>query len=177
MKKLYALTLLCFLPFVTLAPTVSQAGGLDDETIFAIFDQANMADIATGRLGLKKSTNSKVRMLATMVVKDHSAVQQMGRDIAYKSGMLGTPPADDKSWENQAAALAKLDKLEGAEFDKAYVLYEIAYHTAVIDAINTTLLPAIKSAEFKGIVLKVLPGFEHHLAETKRVADEMGLKY
>ncbi len=177
MKTLYALTLLCFLPFVTLAPTVSQAGGLDDETIFAIFDQANMADISTGRLGLKKSSNPKIRMLATMVVKDHSAVQQMGRDIAYDAGMLGTPPANDGSWKSQADALAKLDKLEGAEFDEAYVLYEIAYHTEVIDAINNALLPAIKNEKFKELIVKVLPGFEHHLAETKRVADEMGLKY
>ncbi len=155
----------------------AQAESLNDETIYAIFDQANMADIATGRLGWKKSSNPEVRKLAKMVITDHSAVQQMGRDVATEMGILGTPPAGDASWASQAEALNKLDKLTGEEFDKAYVLHEIAYHTAVINAINTVLLPAIKNEKFKGLVLKVLPGFEHHLRATKKVADQMGITY
>ena len=161
----------------TAAITPAQAGGLDDETIYAIFDQANMADIATGRLGWKKGQSEEVRKLAKMVVTDHGAVQHMGREIAAKYKMMGTPPDNDQSWANQAAALKKLSALEGKAFDEAYLRHEVAYHTAVIDAINTTLLPAIKNEEFKQLVLKVLPGFKHHLAATKEAADKLGISY
>lgn len=159
------------------ATTPVSANGLDDATIYAIFDQANMADIATGRLGWKKGNSEKVRMLGKMVVTDHSAVQHMGRELAKELGVIGTPPAGDASWQAQADALAKLDALSGAAFDEAYLRHEIAYHTAVIGAIKSTLLPSLKNEKFKALVNKVLPGFEHHLAETKKAADEMNISY
>lgn len=176
MKKALAVVILGAFAILGTSANSSHASSLNDETIFAIFDQANMADIATGRLGWKKSTNTKVRMLAKMVITDHGAVQQMGRDLATELGVLGTPPDNDQSWASQAEALNKMSKLSGHAFDKAYVLHEIAYHTAVIGAIKTVLLPAIKNQKLKALVLKVLPGFEHHLAQTKKVADELGFK-
>jgi hypothetical protein len=57
------------------------AGALDDATILAIFDQANTADIVTGRLGAKYGASEEVRALGKMVATDHVAVLQMGRDI------------------------------------------------------------------------------------------------
>ncbi|MCW2307015.1 DUF4142 domain-containing protein [Rhodobium gokarnense] len=177
MNALFKTGLCLMLALVAVRATPAVAGDLDDETIFAIFDQANMADIATGRLGWKKGESEEVRALAKMVVTDHSAVQRMGRDVAAKMGVLGTPPDGDGSWAAQAAALEKLDKLSGREFDEAYLRYEIAYHTAVIEAIETTLLPAIEDADFKALVEKVLPGFKHHLAATRQAADAMGVGY
>lgn len=161
--------------FLTNLP--ANAGSLNDDTIFAIFDQANMADIATGRLGWKKGQSDDVRMLAKMVIVDHSNVQQMGRDVATKIGVFGTPPSGDQSWASQAEALQKLDKLTGTEFDKAYLEYEIEFHTAAINAIRTVLLPNVTNSDLKGLMEAVLPGFEHHLTETKLAADKMGVKY
>lgn len=106
---------------VAAAIAPASAGGLDDETIYAIFDQANMADIATGRLGWKKGHSKEVRELAKMVVTDHSAVQHMGREIATKYKMMGTPPDNDQSWAGQADALKKLSALNGQAFDEAYL--------------------------------------------------------
>lgn len=155
----------------------ASAGSLNDETIYAIFDQANMADIATGRLGWKKSQNPEIRNLAKMVITDHGAVQQMGRDVAIKLNILGTPPDSDPSWAAQAATLEKLNALSGKAFDEAYLRHEIAYHTAVIDAIKTLLLPSIENEAFKALVVSVLPGFEQHLAMTKTTADKLGVSY
>ena len=51
------------------------AGVLDDATILAIYDQANAADIVTGRLGAKYGASEEVRALGRMVASDHAAVQ------------------------------------------------------------------------------------------------------
>ncbi|OSM01980.1 putative outer membrane-like protein [Magnetofaba australis IT-1] len=158
-----------------LSAPLAQASNLSDATIYAIFDQANMADIASGRLAWAKSRNPEVRRLAKMVITDHTAVQQMGRDIAKQMNALGTPPAGDASWSQMAQTLERLDKLEGAEFDAAYLRHEIGFHAAVINAIDTVLLPAIEDARFKGLVRKVLPGFQHHLNETRAVAEKLGV--
>ncbi len=166
-----------FIALVLFTKGATAGGNLDDATIFAIFDQANAADIWTGRLGLKHGRSQEVRALARMVVADHEAVQQMGRDLAKKLGVVPVPPDNDTSAENQAKTVALLQSKSGGEFDKAYLQHEIKFHQSVIDAIRGTLLPAIENDEFKALVNKVLPGFEHHLDETRAAATKLGIKY
>lgn len=150
---------------------------LDDATILAIFDEANTVDIWIGRIGLQQGHSEEVRALAKMVVTDHEAVQQMGRDLANSLGVVPTPPANDGSAADLAKTVAMLQGKKGPAFDEAYLRREIAFHQGVIDAIKQVLLPAIQNAEFKELVEKVLPGFEHHLAATKSAADTLGVRY
>ena len=98
------------------------------------------------------------------------------RDLAKQLGIIPTPPENDTSLESQAKAVAMLQSKSGAAFDKAYLKHEIAFHQSVISAIKGTLLPAIKSEQFKALVTKVLPGFEHHLAATKAAARKLGIE-
>jgi putative membrane protein len=151
------------------------AGALDDATILAIFDQANTADIVTGRLGAKYGASEEVRALGKMVATDHVAVQQMGRDLAKKLKLMPTPPDNDTSVADCALVVALLRSKTGADFDKAYLQYEVTFHQSVVDAVKGTLLPAIKNDELRNLMNTVLPGFEHHLAATKAVAMKMGV--
>lgn len=150
---------------------------LDDATIFAIFDQANTVDIWTGRLGIKKGNSDEVRSLGKMVATDHEAVQQMGRDLAKKLGIIPTPPDNDTAAENLAETIERLQSASGVDFDRTYLHHEILFHQSVIDAINTTLLPAVKNEEFKKLIKQVLPGFEHHLAATRAAAAKLGMHH
>lgn len=151
------------------------AGGLDDATILAIYDQANTADIVTGRFGAKYGASEEVRALGRMVATDHVAVQQMGRDLAKKLELMPTPPDNDTSVADCARAVALLQSKTGVDFDKAYLHYEVTFHQSVVDAVKKTLLPAIKNDELRNLINAVLPGFEHHLAATKAVAMKMGV--
>ncbi len=166
-----------FLSMAGLSTNVVAATTLDDATLFAIFDQANGADIWTGRLGVKYGHSAEVRELGKMVATDHVAVQQMGRDLAKKLGIIPVPPDNDTSAEKLAETVEMLQSKSGVEFDRAYLHHEILFHQSVINAINTTLLPAVKNDEFKKLIKKVLPGFEHHLAATKAVAEKLGMKH
>ena len=100
----------------------------------------------------------------------------MGRDLAKKLNIVPTPPDNDTSVVDHANAVSLLQSKSGAEFDKAYLKHEIAFHQSVIDAIRGTLLPAIKNNELKKLVKDVLPGFEHHLAATKAAATKLGVE-
>lgn len=151
------------------------AGVLDDATILAIYDQANTADILTARLAVKYGGSEEVRALGRMVATDHVATQQMGRDLAKKLEIVPTPPDNDTSAADCARVVAMLQSKTGAEFDRAYLLSEVAFHQSVVDAIKGTLLPAIRNDQLRKLMNTVLPGFEHHLAETKAVARKMGV--
>jgi putative membrane protein len=137
---------------------------LDDATIVAIFDFANTADIETGRLAERLGSTKEVRDFGTMLVRAHEQVRQLGRDLAKRLGVTPTPPANDRAPRDHAAAIARLEKLNGVAFDRAFLQHEVSFHAAVIDAVTTTLLPAIKNAELRDLVVKVAPAFESHRA-------------
>jgi putative membrane protein len=150
---------------VAIAPLSAQtkaAGKLDDPTIVAIFDAANTWDIQTGELAEKKGSTKEVRDFGAMLARDHKNVRQQGRDLAKKLGVTPTPPKDFAMVKDHEAAMKKLESLKGKEFDKAFLAHEVAYHKAVIDAMNTTLLPALQNAEVKDLVTKVAPAFQAH---------------
>jgi putative membrane protein len=150
----------------------AQTEGPDDPTIVAIFDAANSADIETGALAQQRGSSREVRDFGAMLVRDHRAVRQQGRDLAAKLGVTPTPPQNDPSAEAHAAAMTRLRALEGAEFDRAFLQHEAAFHQAVIEAVQGTLLPAIDNAELKALVVKIAPAFEAH----RRMAIELEKK-
>jgi putative membrane protein len=136
---------------------------LDDATIVAIFDAANTADIETGQLASERGQSKEVREFGAMLVRDHQHVRRLGRDLASKLGVTPTPPKVDQSAKDHAATMARLRGLTGVAFDRAFLQHEVAFHKAVIDAIRSTLLPAIKNEELKALVVKVAPAFEAHM--------------
>lgn len=163
--------ILLTLPAGTLA---AQDRPLDDPTIVAIFDAANTFDIETGSLAAKKGTSKEVREFGAMIARDHKMVRQQGRDLATKLGVTPTPPATCALCDAHVAVMKKLKAAKkGAAFDKAFLEHEAAYHAAVIAAVTGTLLPAIKNAEVKGLVVKVAPAFEAHRARAASLAAKM----
>lgn len=150
------------------------ASALDDPTIVAIFDAANSWDMETSRLAVKKSKNKDVRMFANMMVRDHAAVRQLGRDLAAKLKVTPTPPGKDFAlYVDHVAVMKTLERTTGAAFDTAYIDHEVWYHQAVIDAVTKQLLPATKNAELRDLENKVAPNFVAHLAAAKDVQQKL----
>lgn len=147
-----------------------QSSALDDPTIVAIFDAANTADIETGALAAKKGSTKEVRDFGLMLERDHKVVRQQGRDLAAKLHVTPTPPSDDAGAAAHAKAMKDLESKTGREFDRAFLAHEVAFHKAVIDAVTTTLLPAIQNQELKDLVVKIAPAFQAHMM----AADAMG---
>ncbi len=156
------------------SPSPAGPSALDDPTIVAIFDEANTADIETSSLAAKKAVHEDVRALGRTFAEAHTQVRQQGRDLAKKLGVTPTPPKPDQGAKDHAAAMKKLRALKGDEFDRAYLAHEVAYHRAVIDAINKTLLPAIRNPELKTFVLQVAPAFQGHLVAAEKLAQQYG---
>lgn len=152
-----------------------QAGAakLDDPTIVAIFDAANTWDIQTGDLAAKKGSTKEIRDFGAMLARDHANVRQQGRDLAKKLSVTPTPPKDFAMAKDHAAAMKKLESLKGKEFDKAFLQHEVDYHKAVIDAVTTTLLPALQNQDVKDLVTKVAPAFQAHEAAAQNMLNKI----
>ena len=145
------------------SPDSRPDAALDDPTIVAIFDAANTADIETGELAAVRGHSKKVRDFGAMLMRDHKAVRGQGRDLAARLGVTPTPPKDDASATAHAKAMQDLRTKKGPAFDHAFLQHEVAFHKSVIDAVTSTLLPAIKNDELKDLVVKVAPAFQAHM--------------
>jgi putative membrane protein len=144
---------------------------LNDPTIVAIFDAANTWDIETGNLAVERARSKEVREFGAMLARDHKAVRQQGRDLATKLGVTPTAPKDFAMADDHANAIQKLSGLRGAAFDRAFLAHEAAFHKAVLEAVTTTLLPALQNAEVRDLVTKVAPAFTAHMMKAQSLLD------
>jgi putative membrane protein len=89
------------------------------------------------------------------------------------------PEESDTSKSLKAGAqenMKNLKGLKGAAFDKAYVDHEVAYHQAVLDAIDKVLIPNAQNAELKDLITKVRPAIAAHLDHAKMIQASLGKK-
>ena len=87
-----------------------------------------------------------------------------------------TPPKNDQGARDHAAAMKRLQGLQGRAFDRAFLRHEVAFHAAVIEAIETTLMPAIDNPELEALVEKIAPAFQAHMLEAQQLEKTLGQK-
>ena len=146
----------------------------NDAQIAGIVVTANTVDIDAGKFAQKHSKNKEVRAFAKQMVTDHGGVNKQATALVKKLHV--TPEDSDvaKSLKDGGQAnLARLKGLKGKDFDKAYVDNEVAYHQAVIDALDKTLVPNAKNAELKDTLVKVRPAFVAHLEHAKHIQETL----
>ena len=158
-------------PATTFAQTA--APKLDDPTIVAIFDAANTYDVETASIAVTKGHSKAVRDFGAMLVRDHRSVRTQGRNLAASLKVTPTPPRDFALAKAHTAAMASLRKAHGRNFDRVFLQQEVAFHNAVIDAITTTLLPAIQNAQLKDLVTKIAPAFVAHRDRAQSLLNEI----
>jgi putative membrane protein len=64
--------------------------------------------------------------------------------------------------------------LHGKAFDRAYLDREIAYHQAVLDALDGLLIPTTDNADLKALLQQVRPAVAAHLAHAKSLRPTLG---
>jgi putative membrane protein len=137
-----------------------------DPQIAHIAYTAGVIDIEAAKQAIAKSKTKAVVDFANDMLRDHQAVNDQALALVKKLDV--TPEDNDTSKALTKAAddeRAKLDKLDGAAFDKAYVDNEVAYHKQVNGALETLLIPSAQNAELKSLLetgLKIFQGHEQH---------------
>ena len=146
------------------------AQGPTDPQIAAIVVAANQVDIDAGRLAPTRAANGDVKAFAKQMITDHSAVNAAAVKLVSKLHVVPEPNATSKELMDGGAANRKtLAPLHGAAFDKAYIDHEVAYHQAVLDAIDKTLIPNAKNAELKALLEQTRPAIAAHLEHAKQI--------
>jgi len=160
---------------VLAAPAIAFAQAPNDAQIAHIVVTANQVDIDAGKLAQGKAKSKEVKDFAKQMVTDHSGVNKQAVALAKK---LGVKPEDNPTSQSLKKGgednVKHLKTLKGAEFDKAYVDHEVAYHEQVLDAIDKVLVPSAKNEELKALIVKVRPAFVAHLEHAKSLQAKLG---
>lgn len=141
---------------------------LSDAEVAHVAVTANTIDIDLAKVAGTKATNDAVRKFAATMVTDHSAVNAQAAALA---GRLGVTPKDNAVSQGltkgAVAARAAIEARRGAEFDRAYIDREVAYHQAVLDALDTVLIPTTSNPELRKLLTDVRPAIAAHLEHAK----------
>jgi putative membrane protein len=153
----------------------ASAQGINDAQIASIVVTANQVDIDAGKLAAKMASNKEVKAFGELMATDHTGVNKAAVDLATKLKVTPEDNPTSKSLkEGGEKNVAKLKTLKGAAFDKAYIDNEVAYHQAVLDAVDKTLIPGAKNEELKALLVKVRPAFVAHLDHAKKIQSSLG---
>jgi putative membrane protein len=146
-----------------------------DPQIAAIVVTANQVDIDAGKLAKSRTKNKSVEEFAQLMITDHTGVNKSATELVTRLHVTPEPnPTSESLQKGGDENLAALKKLDGHAFDKAYVDHEVAYHEAVLQAVDKTLIPDAKNAELKALLVKVRPAFEAHLEHARKLQAELG---
>lgn len=146
------------------------APDLSDPEVAHVAVTANSIDIELAKFAQSRTRTAEVSKFAGTMITDHTAVNQQAAALA---GRLGVTPADNGVSQSllrgAADARGTLERLKGRDFDRAYIDREVAYHQAVLDALDGLLIPTTTNAELKQLLVAVRPAIAAHLAHAKQL--------
>ena len=137
---------------------------LSDAEVASVAVAANQIDIDYAAIAAKRSKNAEVLQFAETMARDHKGVNAQAAALVKK---LGVTPKDNAVSKQLLADAEKtrqmLKSKSGKDFVKAYIDNEVAYHKAVISAVETLLIPETEHAELRELLQNVVPALKAHL--------------
>ena len=125
---------------------------------------ANMAEVAAGKMAVAKSQNPQVKAYAQKMIDDHTTALNDVTTLAQAKGV--TMPTDLDA--PHKAMAAKLDKLSGEAFDKAYMKDAgVTDHTKVHTKLKA-MSSKVKDPDVKAAAAKMMPVVDEHLQMAKK---------
>lgn len=143
---------------------------LSDAEVASVAVAANQIDIAYADIAKEKSKDAEILKFAETMKNDHNAVLAQAGALVKK---LGVTPQENAVSKQLLADSEKTKKdlraKSGKAFNKAYIDNEVAYHKAVISAVEGLLIPETENAELKTLLQNIVPALKTHLAHAEMV--------
>ncbi len=143
---------------------------LSDAEVASVAVVANQIDISYAEIAKKKSKHPEILKFAETMTTDHNAVIGQAAALVKKLGVTPKDNAVSQQLLDGAEETKKtLNATKKKDFDKAYIDNEVAYHKAVIDAVENLLIPETENGELKALLEAVLPALRTHLEHAEMV--------
>jgi predicted outer membrane protein len=141
-----------------------------DAGILKDMAMADMAEVEGGKLAQSKGQSAEVKAFGQQMIDDHTANLNEVKTLAQARNV--TLPAEPDA--KHKAMAAKLEKMSGADFDKAYMKQAgVQDHKTVHSKLMAASKKA-KDAEVKALVEKTEPVVAQHLKSAQQMPAAKG---
>jgi putative membrane protein len=123
------------------------------------------AEVELGKLAQEKAASPEVKQFGERMVNDHSKANDQLQEVVQKEGVTLPTKLDAKD----AATKARLEKLSGEAFDRAYMKDMVADHTKDVREFKNEAKNG-KDPDVKNFAAQTAPTLEDHLKEAKNIA-------
>lgn len=130
--------------------------------------EGGLAEVELGKLAAERASSPDVKQFGQRMVDDHTKTNDQLKQVASEKGI--TVP--EKLSAKDAATKARLEKLSGKEFDRAYMRDMVTDHTKDVTEFRTEA-KAAKDQDVKNFATQTLPTLEDHLKQAKSLAPQM----
>lgn len=130
--------------------------------ILAQIHQANLKEIAIGKIAQEKASTSEVRAYADQLVQDHTNADQMVLAMAQKTGARLHDSAARRHEGTHGKELdQKLSSASGAEFDRLFLRQSSSDHERLIRSLQQEREDA-GDDDIEALIDKIMPILEQH---------------
>ena len=126
--------------------------------------QGGMAEVELGKLAAEKGSSDEVKKFGQRMVDDHSKAGDQLKQIASEKGIALPQQLSAKD----RALKDRLSKLNGEEFDKAYLSDMVKDHTQDATDFQRERTSGADS-DIKDFAAKTLPTIQDHLRQAKEI--------
>lgn len=127
--------------------------------------EGGLAEVELGKLATEKADSSEVKQFGQRMVDDHTKANDQLKQVASEKGV--TVP--EKLSAKDAATKARLEKLSGKAFDRAYMHDMVTDHTKDVSDFRMESKRA-KDSDVKNFASQTLPTLQDHLKQAKSLA-------
>jgi putative membrane protein len=148
------------------APPVNLAATANaDQNFVNAAAEAGIAEVLAGSLAAERAANPQVREFADRIVADRTATNNRLAELARAQGF--NVPVETDALHKQI--IARLQQLDGAEFDREYMAAQVAEHEAAVAVFRRQAVQG-QVAALRGFAELTLPMLEQQLDQAKEVA-------
>jgi putative membrane protein len=155
------------LPGAGKATTMTAAS--PDRTFAMKAARGGLAEVELGRIASQNASDESVRQFGQHMVDDHSKANDELKQIASSKGIAlpSAPSGKDKKTAD------RLRKMNGADFDRAYMKDMVADHEADVAEFEREARSG-QDADLKAFAEKTLPALKEHLQMAQDAASKVG---
>jgi putative membrane protein len=144
---------------------MAQQNNYQDYLFAQLAAAGGLAEVDLGKLAESKAANADVKQFAERMIDDHGKANDKLTSIAQKSRapMSGKPDAE------HSQARANLEKLNGGEFDRAYIAAQVTEHQKTAQLLAWEIGQG-QNAEMQRFASETLPTVLEHLRQARDLA-------
>lgn len=125
-----------------------------------------LMEVQLGEMAQQKAASEQVKAFGKKMAEDHGKANEELKQVAEAKG-VALPAAVDRSGQKD---LEKFGKLQGADFDREYMLHMVRDHKKDVSDFQKEAKSG-KDAEVKSFAAKTLPTLQQHMTLAQSTYD------